>query len=310
VLHFNRSSSKSGWIACVPNGTSARFALVERPADGARPAVRWLHEQAWDDAPRALRHARRAGGMGRHPCVAVLQRQQYQLLPMDAPDVPREEWRAAVRWKLKDMVDFPVDGAGVDVLEVPPEASSRRQAALIAVASPEQALRSLVEAGEEAGVRWQALDVPETALRNLSALYATEGRSHALLHMGESHGTLVITLGGELLSSRQIDVTQAHLADADETVRQTAFDRAGLELQRTLDGFERVFTHTSLERLQLLPGPGMQAFCDYVRELVYVPVLPADPAEVLDFSALPAAAASEQALPPYLLAIGAALRTA
>ncbi|MED5620382.1 agglutinin biogenesis protein MshI [Ideonella sp. BN130291] len=294
----------------MPNGALARFALVERQADGARPAVRWVHEEAWDDAPRALRHARRAGALGRHACVALLQRQQYQLLPMDAPDVPREEWRAAVRWKLKDMVDFSIEGAGVDVLEVPASASSRRQASLIAVAAPADALRPLVDAGEEAGVRWQALDVPETALRNLSALFATEGRSHALLHIGESHGTLVITLAGELLLSRQIDVTQAQIADADETVRQTAFDRAGLELQRTLDGFERVFTLTSLERLHVLPGPGMPAFCDYVRDLVYVPVLPADPAEVLDFSALPAPAQAPEQLPAYLLAIGAALRTA
>jgi MSHA biogenesis protein MshI len=258
---------------------------------------------------RALRHARRAGPLARHRCVVLLQRAQYQMVTLDAPDVPREEWRAAVRWKLKDMVEFAVETAGVDVLEVPPQASTRRQPSLIAVAAPAEALRPLVEAGEEAGVHWQALDVPETALRNLSALFATPGRSHALLHLGESHGTLVITTGGELLLSRQIDVTEAQIADDNEAMRQIAFDRAGLELQRTLDGFERVFTQTSLEKLQVLPGPGVGAFCDYARELVYVPVAEADPAEVLDLSALPALQQQPEALHRYLLAIGAALRT-
>lgn len=307
MLVFRRPSSKPGWIACVPQGAVARFALAERVGDG-KPAVRWVHEQPWDDVAHALRHARRAGPLGRHRCVALLQRAQYQLLPMDAPDVPRVEWRAAVRWRLKDMVEFPVETAGVDVLEVPAEASNRRQAALIAVAAPDAALRPLVQAADEAGLRWQALDVPETALRNLSALLAVPGRSHALLQVGDSHGTLVITLGGELLLSRQIDVTDAQLADTDEAVRQAAFDRAGLELQRTLDGFERVFTQTSLERLQVLPGRGSTAFCDYVRELVYVPVTEADAAEVLDLSRVPALQ-QPAALAPWLLAIGAALRT-
>lgn len=307
MLRFSRTPSKSGWIACVPNGTTARFALAQRH-EGDKPAVRWVHEESWADMPRALRHARHAGPLKRHRCVAVLERAQYQLLPMDAPEVPREDWPAALRWKLKDMVEFPVESAGIDVLEVPTDTTGRRQPSVIAVAAPEQALRPLVDAAEEAGLQWQALDVPETALRNLSALFATAGRSHALLHVGETHGTLVITSAGELLLSRQIDVTMAQIADEAEAVRQTAFDRAGLELQRTLDGFERVFTQTSLERLHMLPGPGMSAFCDYVRDLVYVPVAEADPTEVLDLSAVPALQQPE-ILQRYLVAIGAALRT-
>ncbi len=294
-------------MACAPSGGQARFALVERRGD-AMPAVRWVHEVPWADTVQALRAARRAGGLQRHRCVALLQRAQYQLLPMDAPDVPREDWRAAVRWKLKDMVDFPVETAGVDVLEVPLDAGSRRQPTLIAVAAPADALRPLVEAGEEAGVDWAALDVPETALRNLGALLATPGRGHALLHIGDTHGTLVITSEGELLQSRQIDVTAAQLADDNEAMRQQAFDRAGLELQRTLDGFERLSSQVTLERMHVLPGPGIEAFCDYVRELVYVPVLPAQMGEVLDLSAVPALGDAEQ-LPRYLVAIGAALRT-
>jgi len=115
VLHFNRSPSDASWIACVPSGALVRFARVERRPEGQRPAVRWLHEQPWNDAPRALRQARRAGQLGRYRCVALLQRQHYQLLPMDAPDVPREDWRAAVRWKIKDMVEFPVETAGASI---------------------------------------------------------------------------------------------------------------------------------------------------------------------------------------------------
>lgn len=298
---------ESGWVACVPSGTQARFALVERGAGAARPRVRWVHEQPWTDAEEALRAARRAGPLARHRCVALLQRNQYQLLPMDAPDVPRAEWRAALRWALKDMVDFPVADAGIDVLALPPEAGARRRETVIAVAAPGAALRELIDAGAAAGVDWAALDVPETALRNLGALLATPGRAHGLLHMGAGHGTLVLTLDGELLQSRQIDVSAAQLAEPDAALRQQAFDRAGLELQRTLDGFERAFAQVGLERLHVLPGPGVEPFCDYVRELLYVPVLPAALGEVLDFSAVPALA-EPQAQAPYLVALGAALR--
>lgn len=307
MLRLSRSLPP-GWTSCVPCGPRVRFARVEPAPEGGRPVLRWVHDDAWDDPARALRHARRLGGLARRACVAVLPREQVQLLPMDAPDVPRDEWRAAVRWRLKDMVEFPVVNAGVDVLEIPAEASARRQPALIAVAAPGDVLQRLAQVADDAGMRWRAVDVAETALRNLSALLATPGRSHALLHLGETHGTLVITLGGELLQTRQIDITTAQLATDNEQVRQAAYERAGLELQRTLDGFERLFTHTSLERLQVLPGPGVDGFCEYVRDLVYVPLAEADLLPLLDCSALPALG-DNQALAPYWVAIGAALRS-
>jgi hypothetical protein len=83
-------------------------------------------------------------------------------------------------------------------------------------------------------------------------------------------------------------------------------ERAGLELQRTLDNFDRVFSQVSLERLDVLPGPAADGFADFVRELVYVPVLVARPQDKLDLSALPA----DTDLSGHWLAIGAALRHA
>lgn len=297
-----------GWTACMQGVAGLHLAHVECRS-GVRPAVCWVHEEAGPGTAASLRRARRTLALQRRRCVALLGRVQYQMLPMDAPaDIPRQEWRDAIRWRLKDMVDFPVEGAALALLEVAAETSGRSQDMLIAVAAPAQAVQALVQQGDESGIDWQAIDVPETALRNLGALFATPGRGHALLHVGDSHATLVITVGGELLLSRQIDLTRAQLADPDDTVRQQAFDRAGLELQRTLDGFERMHSRVPLEKLQMLAGPGIEAFCDYVREIVYVPVLEADAREVLELSRVPALQEGA-ALADYLLVIGAALRT-
>jgi len=236
--------------------------------------------------------------------VALLERGQYQLLQTEAPEMPPEEWRDALRWRLKDQVEFPVDGAAIDLLAMPPQAGSRNQRALIAVAAPATARLALRRDGEDAGWQWQAMDVAETALRNLSALLASPNRGHALLHLGETHATLVITVAGALLLSRQVEVTRAQLADTDEQPRQQAMERAGLELQRTLDNFDRVFSQVAVERLDVLPGAGAEGLAEFARELLYVPVLVAKMADKLDTSRLPA----DTDLSDHWLAIGAALR--
>jgi MSHA biogenesis protein MshI len=284
------------------------LALVQRSADG-KPAVRWATQAPWTRSDQALRQLRRSRQLNRHRCVALLQRQQYQCITLDAPaDVPRADWAAAVRWRLKDTVDYPVDTAAVDVLAVPEGTSYRAQAQLIAVAAADSQVRPLVDLANDAGMPWQAIDVTETALRNLSALVEPDGRAQALLHCQDNHATLVVTFGGELLSTRQLDLSLAWPDNSDADARTQAYDQAGLELQRTLDGIERAFGQVTLARLLVTPMPGAQALCDHLAPLLYVPVAPLVLDEVLDLSAVPDLSADPALFNRLLCAIGAALR--
>lgn len=307
MFGLSRGSLLPGWIGCAPSGAQSAFALVQRGS--GRPAVRWAALEPWDDPVAALQRLRRRHALQRHRCVALLQRHQYQCLTLDAPaDLPRGDWAAAVRWQIKDTVDFAVDSAAVDVLAVPENTSYRAQAQLIAVAAAESQVRPLVEQAADAGAPWAAIDIAETALRNLSALVEPEGRAQALLHCQPQHATLVVTYGGELLSARQMELALALPDDSDEAVRQHAYDQAGLELQRTLDGIERAFGQVTLARLLITPMPGVQALCDHLAPLLYVPVAPLALAEVLDLDAVPELQADPARLNRHLCAIGAALR--
>jgi MSHA biogenesis protein MshI len=296
-----------GWVGMAPLGGQVRVAHVVCQV-GERPALRWVCQTPWSDPAQALRGLRRTRALSRQRTVAVLQRAQYQLLPLEAPEVPRAEWRDALRWRLKDMVDFSVDDAGIDLLEVPAGPVQRRTPSLIAVAAPHSALGPLADAGTDAGLPWQAIDIPETALRNITALAEEPGRGLALLHVGEADSTLVVTWQGELLLSRHIDVSVAQLTDADESTRQQSYERASLELQRTLDSVERQHSHANLARVLVAPGKPLDEFIRYVGDLVYVPVSAFELGTLIDLSAVPELAdAHEQAA--YLPAIGAALRS-
>ena len=307
MLSLRKKVFSPGWVGLAPLGDRVHVAHVVC-TEGQRPALRWVCEAPWNDPTQALRGLRRSRSLQRQRTVAVLQRTQYQLLSMEAPELPRAEWRDALRWKLKDMVDFEVDSAGIELLEVPGSPAQRRAPALIAVAAPHSALGPLAEAGTDAGLPWQAIDVPETALRNIAALAEEPGRGQALLHVGADHSTLVITWQGELLLSRHIDVSLAQLTDADESARQQCYERASLELQRTLDNVERQFSQASLARVLVAPGVPLAEFIRYVSDLVYVPVAALDLAALIDLTAVPELAdATAQAT--YLPAIGAALRS-
>ncbi|MBL8318172.1 MAG: hypothetical protein JNJ42_07185 [Burkholderiaceae bacterium] len=306
MLLLRRRTTMPGWVGCVPMGTTAALACVER-REGKRPLVRWIEQVPWTDATASLRALKKRHGLQRHRCVAVLPRTHYQVLPMDAPDVPRDEWAQAIRWKLKDSVDFAVDQAAVQLLELPAGASHRAQPQVLAVAAPLPPLADLVRVAAAADTPWSAIDIAETALRNICAVVAAPGQVLALLHVGHEHSTLVIAAHGELLMSRQITFDLAQLSAADATQSAAAFDRAGLELQRTFDGFERQFGNLSLARLLIAPAHASEAFAAHLRELLYVPVAPLDLSAALSLRDAPELA-DPQVLSDCLGAIGAALR--
>jgi MSHA biogenesis protein MshI len=290
----------------APQGDRVHVVNLVRE-EGRAPTLRWACTESWLHPAEVLRALRRTRSLHRSRTVAVLQHGQYQVLVLDAPEVPREEWRDAIRWRLKDMVDFAVDSAGIDMLDIAADTDKRRRPTVMAVAAPRSVLAPLADVGADGGLPWQAIDVPEAALRNLCVLCAGPDRAEALLHIGIAFSTLVITAGGELLATRDIELSLARLTDRDEAARRATYERAGLEIQRTLDNIERQFAQANLARLQIAPGPPLLGFIEYLRGLVYVNVAEFELGAVLDLSAVPELVdPAEQAA--YLPAIGAALR--
>ena len=302
-----------GWVTVVPHGRMAQAVHLVWPAEGP-PQVRWASPCDWSEPLGSLRELRRLRPIQRHRRLLVLQRHQYQLLPIDAPEVPREHWADAVRWQLRDLVTFPVETAQIDLLEIPAETNQRGRPSVLAAIASRDILVPLAEAALRARVPWKVIDLPETALRNLAALLEEPGRGVALLLIDESHCTLVITASGELLQSRHIDVTAAQIGEPDAALRQQAFDRAGLELQRTLDSFERQFSRVTLSRLVVsaagadtLADGCTDSFTAYAGELLYVPVVRLRIEDCIDFSQAELAGSLTPATVSPI-ALGAALR--
>ncbi len=303
MLSLLRPKFEPGWTAFAPQGERLRVAHV---INEGKPVLTWAWEGAWPataDARRQSLADLRRKHRRLSPGVWLLERDQYRVVQTEAPaDVPREAWADALRWQLKGQVDFDVADAAIDLLRIPDE----RRAQLLAVLSPRAPLRPLVAALDHSDWRLKAIDIPETALRNLSARLEPPDRAQALLSFGSGQGSLVITHKGELVMVRQIDVAADAFTADDDARRDAALDRTGLEVQRTLDSFDRAFSQMSLSRMLVVPGPGMAALTEHLRTLTFVPVVPFDVNEAVDCSAVPDLAGAASA--PWLLALGGALR--
>jgi MSHA biogenesis protein MshI len=279
---------KTGWLAFELAEGMVSMAYVV-PANGRRPSVELCGTYRCEGGElNTLRRLRKSLRLDGFRCTLCLSFGDYQFLQAEAPDVPDEEMLEALRWRLKDMVDFPVDQSTLDAIDIISDKGGKAKARAKYVAlSPNETIERYVRLFQDAGLDLQVIDIPEMAQRNLAALFETQDRAVAMLSFSKGGGLLTFTYKSELLSSRHIDISLQQLTDAEGSLRDAMFDRIGLELQRSLDSFERQATFVSLDKLVVMPLDENIGLTAYLAENMYVGVLGANLGEVLDIQKTP-----------------------
>jgi MSHA biogenesis protein MshI len=226
--------------------------------------------------------------------------------------VPDSELREAVRWRIRDLIDFPVDEAAIDIFDMPQQAGTGRETGkmMCVVVARTPVIAQKAALVNRSGGQLDVIDITDLALRNLLMLAAPDGRGVALLFVDTTYSMILITSGDTLYLSRRIWIGQQEitsLAGRDpqtEEFRRVA-DALAMEVLRSLEYYETHFSRPAVESLQIAPmGATEAALQAHLARAVGVDVQALDLNRLLDIPS--ALGADMQAR--TLLAIGGALR--
>lgn len=279
--------------------------VVREP--GRSPRVTVCDYRAWngDDGERAKVLARVAADFDLKGarCTTALEASDYTLLLTEAPDVPAEELRAAVRWRIKDLIDFHVDDATLDVFDVTTPNAPTKSRSMYVVAARNSAIQRRVDLCDGAGINLDIIDIPEMAQRNLASILEEDVRGVVMLSLGDHSGLITITRQGELFLSRRIEIGLDTLKQADE--RAPYFDQIVLEVQRSLDYFDSHFRQAHIDNLVLAPpADDVPGIVEYLNANLNIKSKVANLEQMLQFDVDATPVLRGQGL----IALGAALR--
>ncbi len=305
---FSKAKKNDGWLTLSFLSDGICAGSVKRVRDGkATVEVAAFFPAQPSRSAEVLERAGRELHASRMQCGTLLGGGEYQLLTVEAPNVPPEELKTAVRWRLKDMLDFHIDDATIDVLDIPIDtAGASRGHSMFAIAARNSLIQSCQELFSAAKVPLTVIDIPEMAQRNISALLEPPGRGLAMLSFHDDGGLLTITFKGELYLARRIEVTLPQLLEPDTDKQHACFDKITLELQRSLDHFDRQYNYVSVSKLLLAPT-GAEGLHEHLASNLYMPVEAMELGDVFDLGKVPELqdAAQQQR---FFLTLGAALR--
>lgn len=257
-LFKRRGARQPGWLAISLQPGELHFAHGVGGERGQCAINRCGTEVLESD--KQLERVAKELDFGRHQCLALLPPADYQMLLVEAPNVPALELKTAVRWRIKDMLDYHVQDATIDVLDIPAESSPGRAHSMYAVAARNQVIQACIERFTAAHIPLTVIDIPETAQRNIAALLEPAERGVALLHLDREQSLLTVTLRGELHLVRRIDVG----LDGVEALSGDGMNRLLLELQRSFDHLERQFPAAAPAKLVLAPMPSENRLLDHL----------------------------------------------
>jgi MSHA biogenesis protein MshI len=177
----------------------------------------------------------------------VLSPDDYHLHLVEAPKVEPEELRAAVRWKVKDLLEMKIDDAAIDVFQVPKEAYRGRDMVYV-VASQKSRIKYLIEMINNAGLEMAVIDIPELAMNNITRRFIDDSNGVAFMDLRRTGSTMNISLAGDMYLTRRIN-TQLDPEVMRSPEWPSLKDRLVLEIQRSLDYYESQMGRPQITRV-------------------------------------------------------------
>lgn len=212
-------------------------------------------------------------GLRHAAALCMLRSTQYQILQADAPAVPPEEMRTAVRWQIRELVNMHMDDLTLDVLKVGDD-QVRVTGSIFVVTAANSVIREVMQNAQATRSKIRIIDIQDMAQRNLQSAQARRlgnpERAHAAVVIANnSRALLTICANDELFYTRHIDLgdgfmqatwEQGGAAGSGQPLSlegENQDDRAQrlvVEIQRSLDLWDRTWPMLVLNRISVQAG--------------------------------------------------------
>ncbi len=251
---FNKKKGKPGLLGVSLIDKELALAHVGNTA--GQPALLTCEHVALAapaDGGKVLAEKTHSLGFEQTRCNFVLAPDDYSLLLVEAPNVEPAELASAAKWKIKDMIDRPLEQLAISVFPVPKDAyrSSQRDM-LYVVAADRKKVQQVVEMVTSAGLLLTSIDIPELAMRNLTSLYTDDSNGLAMMDLRHDGSLLNLSKGGSIYLTRHLS-TQVGDEILGSYEWSTVKDRLVLEIQRSLDYYESQMGQGHINRVIVAP---------------------------------------------------------
>ena len=182
----------------------------------------------------------------------VLDSGEYSLNLVDAPLVPKEEVRKAIRWVIKDVVNFPIDDAIIDTFELPFPRAKDNVKLDYAVVMRKELIPKIESLIIPSGLELSVIDIPELVLKDMINRHPQQSKGCAFIQLNPKHGKLILCRNEQVCIARSFELKLNDLG-SDPELDSKNLESLALEIQRSFDYLNSVFRQSVPNVVVLAP---------------------------------------------------------
>ncbi len=170
--------------------------------------------------------------------VCVLSPQQYELFLIEEPNTQEKDLLAAVRWKMKDYLSYPMEEAIVDYLPLPGKTEDIKGGVGYAVVVKKTIVDEVVQITNQAGLSVVSVDIAELALRNVALLFKENSEGVLFIRLSSQGSQILVIKKSTIHLMRQVDINSRFLFEAEgntDILKQKLISELVVEIQRSLE---------------------------------------------------------------------------
>src|SRR5690554_5204397 len=162
----NRGSRTAGILGVEAGPQGIALDDVRQPP-GQAPQLLWCDFLHGAEAaqPELLKGAVSRHGLAGASVNLVLHPSDYQLFLLESADVPADELRDAMRWRIKDVISDSLDDVVVDCFALPDDAYRGRTRMVYCVVLRKARMNDFALLVEQAGLKLASIDITAMAFR-------------------------------------------------------------------------------------------------------------------------------------------------
>ena len=244
----------------------------------------------------------RSNGIKDADCRWILSRNLYQTYQIDPPNVLPKEMDEAIKWQIKDLLEYPIDQSLVTHYQ--PAYKEVQSEQIVAVATGKDLVESIIEACHKTGLTFTSIDIEELTIGH--ALGDSVNESQLIGFIGEDVSGLVFNFyqSGGLAFTRHKkgkflpnSHNQEFSLEQEQEAEQESFL---LETQRTLDYVVSQIFRRPIDKILLQENSKEDAkLAEVIRQITELEV---------NLVSSPVTADNQELTHPMLSEVGAAMR--
>lgn len=269
MLGFNLSNNRGSRVGVdlLPTGVAVVNVATDSKNRGQVKHVDFLPAVGHVDQARVLQDWVNRHDLKKTPCVSLISKHDVHLFQLEKPTVEEHELLQAVTWKVKDLINYEVGAAVLDVFELPPSPKSP-VSHINAVVANESVVANYVELVNQSGLELEVIDVHDLVTKNYTMLNGLSEQTVGILQFSAHDGMISIYKGGDLYVFRDFKIGLMDI-EAAQKGSEELYDSLLLELQRSMDYFESTFAQGLIQQMIIFPQiPATERMASYLQNNV------------------------------------------